>query len=171
MPTSSSIARVLVLLLPGVAAAQQPVLSGAAESPTGIVVTGSLGGGAELGLPASASGKAGVLEAEATAGYEFQPIALRAELGAALGLAPATHFALRPGVRWTLPEMPLQLRAALDWSTARNESRWRWLLVGAAWEIRFTSLFGLYGEVDTGAPIGREAGLPFLLRAGASFRL
>ncbi len=171
MPTPSSIARLLVLLLPGVAAAQQPVLGGRAESPSGVVVTGSLGGGAELGLPQSASGKPGLLEAEVAAGWELESIALRGELAAAFGLAPASHVALRPGLRWTVPEVPLQLRVALDWSNARGESRWRWLLVGAAYELRFTSLFGLYAEVDTGAPVGREAGLPFLLRAGASFRL
>jgi hypothetical protein len=170
VPTPSSIA-LAALLLPGLAAAQQPVLGGRAESPSGLVVTGSLGGGAELGLPASASGKPGVLEVEMSAGYEIEPIALRAELAGAFGLAPSSHVALRPGVRWTVPEVPLQLRAALDWSTARGETRWRWLLLGAAYEIRFTSLFGLYAEVDTGAPLGRESGLPFLVRAGASFRL
>jgi hypothetical protein len=171
VPTPSSIARIVALILPGVAAAQQPVLTGRAEAPSGFVVTGSLGGGAELGLPEGASGKAGILEVEVTGGWEIPQISLRPELGAVFGLAPSSHVALRPGIRWTLPDLPIQLRAALDWSTARGETRWRWLLLGAAYEIRFTNLFGLYAEVDTGPSIGTEAGLPFLVRAGASFRL
>lgn len=172
MPSPSSIARLLVLLaVPCAAAAQQPTLTGRSEAPTGLVFTGSLAGGAELALPASASGKAGLLEAELTAGYEFPGTGLRAELGGALGLAPSSHVALRPGVRYTLPDLPIQLRAALDWSNARGRTRWRWLLLGAAYEVRFTNLFGLYGEVDSGAGIGPESGVPFLLRVGASFRL
>jgi hypothetical protein len=56
-------------------------------------------------------------------------------------------------------------------SNARDSGlRWRWLLVGAAAELRLTGLFGLYGEIDTGAPLNAKAGLPLLLRAGASFR-
>jgi hypothetical protein len=146
--------------------------SAAQESPapvsTGLTATVAMGGGGELGLD---SGKAGVLEIEAAVGYEVTSVGLRPELALAFGLAPDTNVALRPGVRWTLPEFPIQLRAAIDLSNARDSGlRWRWLLVGAAAEIRLTSLFGLYGEIDTGAPLNSKAGLPLLLRGGASFR-
>lgn len=135
---------------------------------TGLTASVSLGGGGELGLE---SGEAGVLELEAAVGYEIPSVGLRPELGLAFGLAPDTHVALRPGVRWSLPDLPIQLRAAVDLSNARDTGlRWRWLLVGAAAEVRLTSLLGLFGEVDTGAPLGSEAGLPLLVRVGASFR-
>jgi hypothetical protein len=74
-------------------------------------------------------------------------------------------------VRISLPGYPLQLRVALDGANARDQDfGWRWLLVGAAAEVRFTSLLGLYVEVDTGAKLSSDAGLPLLVRAGASFR-
>jgi hypothetical protein len=74
-------------------------------------------------------------------------------------------------VRWSLPTVPVQLRVALDAANARDRSlRWRWLLVGAATEVRFTSVLGLYAEIDTGAPLNSDAGLPLLVRGGASFR-
>ncbi len=139
-----------------------------AGTPTGLTATISLGGGGELGLE---SGKAGVFELEAAVGYELAGIGLRPELAAALGVAPDSHVALRPGVRLALPGYPIQLRAALDAANARNgDFGWRWLLVGVAGEVRFTSLLGLYAEVDTGAKLKSRAGLPLLLRAGASFR-
>lgn len=134
----------------------------------GFAATAALGGGGELGL---ASGKAGVLELEVAMGWELQSLGLRPELAAALGVAPDSHLAIRPGVRWTIPGFPVQLRAALDASNARtNDFHWRWLLIGAAGEVRLTSVLGLYGEIDTGAPLGSVAGLPLLVRAGASFR-
>lgn len=137
---------------------------------TGLTATAALGGGAELGLDEE-DGDAGVLEAEIGIGWEIASLGLRPELTAALGVAPDGHVALRPGFRWSVPDLPIQLRVALDASNARNSDlRWRWLLVGAAAEIRFTSLLGLYGEIDTGAPLGSEAGLPLLVRGGASFR-
>lgn len=155
------------LLAPAAAGAAQKEAAGA-ESPGGLTVTGSLAGGSELGL---SSGQAGLLEAEAIVGYEFQPTGLRPELGAVLGLAPSGHLGLRPGLRWSLPAVPIQLRAALDWSNVRDDFAWRWLLLGAAGEIRMTSLFGLFVEFDTGAPLTGHAGVPLLLRVGASFRL
>jgi hypothetical protein len=48
--------------------------------------------------------------------------------------------------------------------------RWRWLMVGAAWELRFTSEFALFAEVDSGIPLGSDVGVPLLLRGGATFR-
>ena len=104
-------------------------------------------------------------------GWELESVGLRPELAVAFGAAPDGNVAFRPGVRWTIPSFPIQLRAAFDVSNARNTGlRWRWLLVGAAAEIRFTSLLGLYGEIDTGAPLGSESGLPLLVRGGVSFR-
>jgi hypothetical protein len=149
-------------------------LAGAAQEaapervPTGLAASVSLGGGGELGLE---SGRAGVFEIEAAVGWEIEPVGLRPELAVALGVAPDSHLALRPGLRWTIPGFPIQLRAALDGSNARDtDFHWRWLLLGAAAELRFTSLLGLYGEIDTGAPLHSEVGLPLLVRAGTSFR-
>ncbi len=160
-----ALAAALAALLPASSSAQA---AAAAPTSTGLTATVSMGGGGELGL---SSGKAGVLEIEAAAGYEIASIGLRPELALAFGLAPDTNVALRPGVRWNFPESPLQLRVALDLSNARDGGlRWRWLLVGAAGEVRLTSLFGLYAEVDTGAPLNSTAGLPLLVRGGASFR-
>ena len=160
------------IALAAAVAALLPASPSAEEAPaptaTGLTATVSMGGGGELGL---SSGKAGVLEIEAAAGYEIASVGLRPELALAFGLAPDTNVALRPGVRWTIPEFPIQLRVAVDVSNARAGGlHWRWLLVGAAAEVRLTSLFGLYGEVDTGAPLSSTAGLPLLLRGGASFR-
>jgi hypothetical protein len=156
---------VLLALLAPVAAAPQSHDEG---PPTGFTTSVSLAGGGELGLD---SGRAGILELEAAAGWELEAVGVRPELGVALGVAPDTHFALRPGVRWTLPRVPIQLRVAIDVSNARDSGlRWRWLLVGAAAELRFTSLLGLYAGIDTGAPLGSEAGVPLLVRAGASLR-
>jgi hypothetical protein len=137
-------------------------------APTGLTASASLGAGGELGLE---SGKAGVFELELAVGYEIGDIGLRPELAAAFGLAPDSNFAIRPGVRFELPGLPIQLRAALDASTSRGgDLHWRWLLLGAAAELRLTGLFGLFAEVDTGAKLSSSAGLPLLLRAGASFR-
>jgi hypothetical protein len=162
--SSIALAAALAALLPASPSAEEAP----APMATGFTATVSMGGGGELGL---SSGKAGVLEIEAGAGYEITSVGLRPELAIAFGLAPDTNVALRPGFRWTIPEFPIQLRVAVDVSNARDGGlHWRWLLVGAAAEVRLTSLFGLYGEVDTGAPLSSTAGLPLLLRGGASFR-
>jgi hypothetical protein len=160
-----ALAAALVAALAAPALAQEPEPQ---PLSTGLTALVSLGGGAELGLE---EGKNGVLETEVTVGWEIESIGLRPELAAVLGLAPDGHVALRPGFRWSLPALPIQLRVALDASNARDtDLRWRWLLVGAAAEVRLTGLLGLYGEIDTGAPLGSEAGLPLLVRGGASFR-
>jgi hypothetical protein len=157
----------LAAVLPIAAAAQEH--PGPAGSPTGLTVTASLGGGGELGLQ---SGKAGVLELEGAVGYELSGGTIRPELAATLGLAPDSNVSLRPGVRFGLPNLPFQVRVALDASTSRHATGldWRWFLVGVAGEVRLTSLLGIYGEVDTGAGLSSKAGLPLLLRVGASFR-
>jgi hypothetical protein len=138
-------------------------------TPTGLVGTLSFAGGGELGLEHGE--KPGVVEIEASLGWEIEALGLRPEVGAVFGIAPDGHAALRPGLRWTLPGLPIQLRAALDASNARDRSfRWRWLLLGVAGEVRLTGLLGLFVEVDTGAPIDSDAGLPLLARGGASIR-
>ncbi|HSN14708.1 MAG TPA: hypothetical protein VLT61_08760 [Anaeromyxobacteraceae bacterium] len=162
------LALVAALAVPAAALAQDQGPGAAGGAPTGLAASFSFGGGAELGLE---KGKAGVLEMEAAVGYEIGTTGIRPEMGAAFGLAPDSHVALRPGLRWTLPGFPIQLRAAVDASNARGATfGFRWLLVGAAGELRLTSLLGLFAEVDTGAPLSSDAGLPLLVRAGASFR-
>jgi hypothetical protein len=157
----------LAAVLPLAGAAQE---SGPGAPPTGVTVLTSLGGGGELGLD---KGKAGVFELEGIVGYDLEGGLVRPELGATLGLSPDTHVALRPGVRVTLPGLPIQLRAALDASNSRDATGldWRWLLIGVAGEVRWTSLLGFYAEIDTGARLSSRAGLPLLIRVGASFRL
>jgi hypothetical protein len=139
----------------------------AVEPPTGLVVTAGIGGGAELGL---GDQKAGVAEAEVSAGWEHAPSGLRPELALGLGLAPDAHVAVRPGLRYVSPDAPIQVRVALDWSNARAEKRWRWFLIGAATELRWTSAFSLVGGLDVGIPLGPKSGMPLLLRGGAAFR-
>jgi hypothetical protein len=157
----------LALALPLAGRAQEGAPAG---TPVGFAGTVSLGGGGELGLD-EGQGKAGVLELEAAAGWEIGRTGVRPELAAAFGVAPDGHVALRPGVRVTLPGYPIQLRAALDAANARGlDFGWRWFLVGVAAELRLTSLLGLFGEVDTGFKLSSDAGLPLLVRAGASFR-
>lgn len=157
----------LLAVLPLAAVAQD---LGPAGAPTGLTILGSLGTGGELGLD---KGKAGVSELEGVVGYELGGGLFRPELGAAIGLAPDSHVALRPGVRFGLPTLPIQIRAALDASNSRGATGldWRWLLVGVAGEVRWTSVLGLYAEIDTGARLSSRAGLPLLVRVGASFRL
>lgn len=152
-----------------------PLAQGAAPPPagsgpvtTGLTATASFGGGAELGL--EQGNKPGVLELEVAVGYETSG-GVRPELGVVLGLAPDGHVGLRPGLRWAIPGVPLLLRVAADITNARDTGlRWHWVLMGVAAELRLTSLFGLYGEIDTGVPIGARSGLPLLVRGGASFR-
>jgi hypothetical protein len=165
-----ALAAALSLALPGLAQEETPDRTAAAPggAPIGLAAGVSISGGGELGLD---EGDAGVLELEAVVGWEIPSTGIRPELGAAFGVAPDAHVALRPGVRAALPGYPIQLRIALDAANARGRDfDWRWLLVGAAAELRLTSLLGLYGEVDTGAKLSSDAGVPLLVRVGASFR-
>jgi hypothetical protein len=163
--------RLLALALSSAAlalAAQPTAAQEPSGQPTAYTLSAALAGGSELGLE---QGKPGVAELEVSIGLESQETGFRGELAGTVGFAPDSHVALRPGVRYRLPGMPLQLRAALDGSTSRDHGfRWRWILVGLAGELRVTSLMGLFAEVDTGAPLNVDAGLPLLFRAGASFR-
>lgn len=153
-------------MLPTLARAAPP----GAPGPTGLTFAASLAGGGELGLDPG-EGDEGVVEVEGIVGYEWAGPGLRGEVGLALGLDPDTHVAVRPGVRWSMPQLPLQLRVALDAATSRESGlHWRWLMVGLAAEVRLTGLLGLYAEVDTGAPLSSEHGVPLLGRVGASFR-
>ena len=152
-------------LAPSLVAAQAPL----APAPTGFSLTASFGGGGEVGLD---HGQAGVLEVEGTAGYELGDSGFRPEVGLAFGLDPDTHVAIRPGVRWSIPAVPVQVRGALDASNSREGGlHWRWLLVGLATEMRLTGLLGLYAEVDSGAPLSSDHGVPLLVRGGISLRL
>jgi hypothetical protein len=159
-------AALLPLALPGLARAQ----AGSAGDP---VLAGTLGGGVEAGL---AHGRPQVMDLEALAGWEVPASAagtglvIRPEVALSVGLAPRLHLALRPGLRLAVPGTPLWLRAAFEWSNARDEARWRWLLLGVAWEVRLTGKFGLFAEADTGVPLSPNAGLPLLLRVGATLR-
>lgn len=138
--------------------------------PTGLTGAFSLGGGGELGLDAD-EGDAGVFELEAAVGYDLGAIGVRPELALVFGASPDSHVALRPGVRIALPRAPFHLRVSLDAANARGEDfGWRWLLVGVAAELRLTGVLGLFAEADTGAMLSADAGVPLLLRAGASFR-
>jgi hypothetical protein len=164
-PAPSKRSRLALILL--AAACSLAGTAGAVEPASGLVVTAGIGGGAELGL---GDRKAGVAEAEVSAGWEHAPTGLRPEVALGIGLAPDGHVALRPGVRYVSPDAPIQVRVAVDWSNARAEKRWRWFLIGAAAELRWTSAFSLFGGLDLGIPIGPESGMPLLVRGGAAFR-
>jgi hypothetical protein len=140
------------------------------QAPSGLVLGASMAAGGEMGL---SQGQAGLLELELLAGWEHAQTRLQVELGAAVGFGPSASFALRPGLRYGLEGLPVALRAALDFSNARSDSNAlhaRWLLLGAAWELRFTSLFSLSVGIDSGVPLSGTAGVPFLLRVGGTFR-
>jgi hypothetical protein len=166
MPLRPPRARRALLLVP-ILAAFAAGRAAAVEAPTGVVFGAGVGGGVELGVGEE---KAGLAESELLLGWEHAATGLRPELAFGLGLAPDTHVALRPGIRWVAPELPIQLRLAADWSNARGDRGWRWLLLGAAFELRWTSAFSLFAGLDLGFPLASGAGLPLLARGGAAFR-
>jgi hypothetical protein len=139
---------------------------GAAPPPpaTGLTIAPSLGGGVEIGTRDAE----GLAEVEILAGWEAGHV--RPEVGLVLQVAPGTSAALRPGVRYLFPDAPLQLRGALDWSHASGSWAFRWLVVGAAAELRFTSVLGAFAGADVGIPFTEDAGLGLLVRAGFAFR-
>jgi hypothetical protein len=171
--TPLATAAALTMLLAGPAGAQTARAAPDQAGPGGqLVLSGSLAGGGEVGV----SGRPGLADVEALAGWEIPAsaagtgLAIRPEVALAFGLAPRLRLAFRPGVRVALPGTPLWLRAAFDWSNARGDAAWRWLLLGVAWEVRLTGVFGLFAEADTGVPLSHLAGLPVMVRVGATFR-
>lgn len=165
MPAPRPLRRARLTLIPLLLLAAGP--AAAVDPPSGLVFSAGVGGGVELGMTDE---KAGLAETELSVGWEHAASGVRPELGIGLGFAPDTYFVVRPGVRWVAPEIPIQFRMALDWSNARAERRWRWLLIGGAFELRWTSAFSLLAGVDLGFPVGAKAGLPLMARGGASFR-
>jgi hypothetical protein len=156
---------VLALLLSAFPAATRAQSGTApAPGPTGIVVSGTLGGGVEVG----SSDSTGQAELEVTAGWDLG--SWRPELGLLLGLAPGSYAGIRPGARIPLPDSPFYARAALDWAHQGGDWHLRWLFVGAGAELRLTSVLGLVAEADAGVPLTSERGIGLLARAGFTFR-
>ena len=140
----------------------------AVEPATGLVVTAGIGGGAELGL---GDRKAGVAEAEFSAGWEHAPTGIRPELALGIGFAPDSHVAVRPGLRYVSPDAPIQVRVALDWSNARDEKRWRWNPDRRRSRVPLDErLLAPRRPRPRHPAIGPETGMPLLLRGGAAFR-
>ncbi len=166
---------VCALALPAGAARAQPAgpppaaEAGSPSAPTGVTVAASMAAGGETGM---SSGKAGLLELEVAAGWEHQPTQLRPELALAFSVTPETSVAIRPGLRAGLAEVPVWLRAAVDFSTARDRGlHARWLLLGVAWELRVNTLLAFDLGLDFGVPLTGTAGVPLMLRGGGTFRL
>lgn len=134
------------------------------RAPIGLTLTVDLGGGGTVG-----GGSTGLFEGELTAGYEL-PYGFRPELSLLLGMSPGSYTGLRPGLHYALADLPVYLRADLDWAYPHGVGKLRWLLIGAGAELRFTGLFGIFGEADTGLPLTDGAGVPLELRAGVSLR-
>jgi hypothetical protein len=153
----------------GAARAEPATASNATSAPIGLVAAASLGAGGEMGLD---QGKTGLFELELAGGWEHEPTRLRPELALALGFAPDTHVAVRPGLRAGLAEVPVWLRAALDLSSSRQHGlHARWLLFGAAWELRLNTTLAFDLGLEFGVPLTGSAGVPILLRGGGTFRL
>ena len=139
------------------------------SDPSGLIVSASLAAGGETGM---SKGKAGLLELEVAGGWEHVPSRLRPELAIAIGVAPENSIAVRPGLRAGLGEVPVWLRAAVDFSNARDHGlHARWLLFGAAWELRVNTLLAFDLGLDFGVPLSSSAGVPLMLRGGGTFRL
>ncbi len=140
---------------------ETPPAAAQAAGPIGITLTASLAGGGSLV-------ESGLFEGEITVGYEVGS-GIRPDFGLVLGLAPGTYVALRPGVYYSFPELPVYARAALDIAYPHGEGKVRWLLLGAGLELKLTGLYGIFAEGDTGIPLSKGAGLPLELRAGVNF--
>lgn len=148
----------LVGLSPGWAMAQGLARGEVPSRPVGFSASAGIGGG---GVVAGSS----LFELEVVGGlhvgFGFSP-----ELGLALGIEPVAHVAVRPGLHYAIPETPFYARLAFDAGSPEGSLRWRWLMLGAGGELRFTDVLGGYAELDTGVPIGSGAGVPLLVRAG-----
>ena len=163
-PIALSLA-VLALLCPlrGSADAAKPDM--APRGQLGLVVTADVGGGGALFGDAPHD----LFEGELGVGYDLA-LGLRPELTLLIGVAPSGHVGLRPGLHYTLPDLPLYVRGALDWSTLLSNRSLRWLLAGVGTELRLTDVLGGFAEADLGIPLGRDIGIGVLLRAGVSLR-
>jgi hypothetical protein len=136
---------------------------------SGFVVSADLGGGTAVG--ASSQYTPGWRsELELIGGYEF-PYGIRPEFGLVLGFAPTWFGALRPGVHVTLPDLPLYVRAALDWSSIDGVLQLRWLHGGVGAETRLTGMLSGFAEVDLGMPLRNDSGVSMMIRAGIALRL
>jgi hypothetical protein len=165
------VSRALLSLALALAGAAPPAAAQAGSpGPVGLSAFADLGGGGAAAGSRSDATRSGIFEAEAGAGYDLGQ-GLRPEGALVLGLAPTGYLGVRPGLRYLLPDMPFSFRAALDFAAPHGSWKMRWLLGGAAAEIRITGLVGLFAGADLGIPVGSQAGFAFLLRAGASFRL
>ncbi len=156
----------LALLCPVSSSAQEATTNPAPGELAGLVVTADVGGGGTLGGDAPH----GLFESEVGVGYDLA-LGLRPELTLVVGVAPSSHVGLRPGLHYALTDLPLYVRAALDWSTQLSDRPCRWLLGGAGVELRLTDVMGGFAEMELGLPLGRDVGLGVLVRAGVSFRL
>lgn len=160
----------LCTLAPALALAQPvPAARPARGDASGLVVSVDMGGGV-IASGGAQYASAGLFEGELGAGYEVG-LGLRPELSLALGLAPSTHLALRPGLHWDLPDLPIYVRGALDWSSIQGSGNWRWLLTGCGTAVQLTDVLGGFAEADLGLPLVDSAGVSVLVRAGFSFRL
>jgi len=135
--------------------------------PIGFTVSADVGGGGELGS-GSAYGTPSLFEVEVTAGYSLA-LGFAPELSLELGTSPKAYFAIRPGLHWAVPGTPFYLRGAVDAATQIGYLEWRWVLVGAGLELRFSDAVGFFAEGDTGFPLESGAGVPLLVRAGAFY--
>lgn len=158
----------LALLALALPAAAQTAPGAAGRS--GLTAFGSLGGGGALAGSASDATHRALFELEAGAGYDVGQ-GLRPELALVLGLAPSSLLGLRPGARYQLEGLPFQVRGALDFAAPGGSWRMRWVLAGAAAEVRVTDQLSFSGEADLGIPVASKAGFGFLFRAGLSVRL
>jgi len=160
------LAAILAIALFSLPAAAQAVAPGTGSGLTGFASLG--GGGAASGSVGDGS-NTGILAAELGAGWDLGG-GWRPEAALLVGLAPRTYLGLRPGVRYSLQDMPFFFRGALDFANPRSSWRMRWVLAGAGAELRITDQLSLYGEADAGVPVSSKAGFLFELRGGAAFR-
>lgn len=143
-----------------------PAPAAADAAPVGFRVSVDLGGGGQLGAGSSYGG-ASLFELEGTFSASLV-YGIGPELSMVLGMTPGTYFAIRPGLRWEIPESPFFLRADFDAATQIGYMSWRWFLLGGGFQLRFTDVLGFFAEADAGFPIASGAGVPLMVRAGAS---
>ncbi len=162
MPRRPALAAALLAVLLAAPASAQERRRAEGRRASGFTVSVDLGGGGDL------SGPTGVFETEIAGGYAVGK-GWALELGLVLGMAPGNYFGLRPGVHWGIPETPFYARLAFDVAGPSGSLDWRWLLLGAGVELRFTDVVGGFLEADTGIPLSGGFGVPLLARGGVFF--